>query len=34
MDDLLMLSAIEEEEDSDVKTLLLGLVAKEPRPFQ
>ena len=34
MDDLLMLSAIEEEEDSDVETLLLGLVAKEPRPFQ
>ena len=34
IDDLLLLSAVEEEVDSDVETLLLGLVAKEPRPFQ
>ena len=34
IDDLLLLSAVEEEEDSDVETLLLDLVAKEPRPFQ
>ena len=29
-----MLSAVEQEEDSDVETLLLDLVAKEPRLFQ
>ena len=38
IDDLLLLSAVEEEEeeeeDSHVATLLLDLVAKEPRPFQ
>lgn len=35
IDDLLLLSAIEEEDqDSDVETLLLDLVVKEPRPFK
>lgn len=35
IDDLLLLSAIEEEDqDSDVETLLLDLIVKEPRPFK
>ena len=32
---MLLLSAIEEEDqDSDVETLLLDLIVKEPRPFK
>ena len=34
IDDLLLLSAVEEEKESGVETLLLELVAKEPRPFE